>query len=149
MLEKLNKVRKEHENFDRQLVDNFAKVMPDLLSIMIDGYLYGQHIGTKEGAILAEQFITDNKGNHVGFYFYYYTVINHIKNYADLNETVFYPTDAWVWANVKYGDMAHLTKDEKFIIDYAYAELTDTDYPFYDASKRPYFWLKKHIENKA
>lgn len=52
-----------------------------------------------------------------------------------------------MWANVKFGDMAHLTNDEQFIINYALAELTDSDFPFYAASQRAYWWLKKHIEN--
>lgn len=148
MHEKLNKVRKQNPNFDRELVDNFAKVMPELLDILIEGFLYDCHLGSKDTALLAEPFITNNKGEHIGFYFDYDTVINHIKNKVDLNDTEFYPADIWAWSNVKYGDMSHLTKDEQLILDYALAELLDSDFPFYSASQRPYYWLKKHIENK-
>jgi hypothetical protein len=149
MHEKLNKVRKENPNFDRELVNSFAKNMPDLLSILIDGCMYDNHIGSKDVAMLAEQFITDDKGEHIGFRWDYETVINTAKNYIDLNETEFYPTDLWVWANVKYGDMSHITTDTQTIIRYAIAELSDDDFPFYPASQRAYCWLKKHIENES
>jgi hypothetical protein len=149
MHEKLNKVRKENPNFDRELVNSFAKNMPDLLSILIDGSMYDNHIGSKDVAMLAEQFITDDKGEHIGFRWDYETVINTAKNYIDLNETEFYPTDLWVWANVKYGDMSHITTDTQTIIRYAIAELSDDDFPFYPASQRAYCWLKKHIENES
>lgn len=148
MHEKLNRVRKQNPNFDRELVDNFAKVMPKLLDILIEGFLYDCHIGTKDTALLAEKFITNDKGEHIGFYFDYDTVISQIKNQVDLNETEFYPSDIWTWSNVKYGDMGHLTNDEKLIINYALAELLDKDFPFYPASQRAYCWLKKHIELK-
>jgi hypothetical protein len=149
MHEKLNKVRKENPNFDRELVNSFAKNMPDLLSILIDGSMYDNHIGSKDVAMLAEQFITDDKGEHIGFRWDYETIINTAKNYIDLNETEFYPTDLWVWANVKYGDMSHITTDTQTIIRYAIAELSDDDFPFYPASQRAYCWLKKHIENES
>ena len=146
MHEKLNKVRQQNPNFDRELVDNFAKIMPNLLNVMIDGFLYENHIGTKETAMLAEPYITNNKGEHIGFHFDYETVIGQAKNYVNLNDTEFYPADIWTWSNVKYGDMQHLTGDEKLIINYALSELLDNDFPFYPASQRAYCWLKKHIE---
>ena len=148
MHEKLNKVRKQNPNFDRELVDNFAKVMPNLLSILIDGCLYDNHIGTKDTALLAEKFITNNKGEHIGFYFDYDTVMNFVKTQVDLNDTEFYPSDIYAWSNVKWGDMQHLTNDEKLVISYALSELMDDDFPFYPASQRAYCWLKKHIENE-
>ena len=148
MHEKLNKVRKENPNFDRELVDNFAKIMPDLLTILIDGYMYDNHIGTKETAMLAEEYITNNKGEKVGLHWGYDEVLNTASNFVNLNETDFYPADLWVWANVKYGDMAHIINDSSLIIKYAISELKDKDFPFYDASQRAYCWLKKHIQNK-
>lgn len=148
MHEKLNKVRKQNPNFDKELVDMFAKSMPKLLSILIDGCLYENHIGTRDTALMAEPYIKNNKGEHIGFHFDYDTVIDFIKNYVDLNETEFYPSDIWTWANVKYGDMSHLTNDEKLIISYALAELMDNDFPFYPASQRAYCWVKKNIENE-
>ena len=146
MHEKLNKVRQQNSNFDRELVDNFAKIMPNLLNILIDGFLYDFHIGTKVTAILAEPYITNNKGEHIGFHFDYETVIGQVKNFVNLNDTEFYPADIWTWSNVKYGDMQHLTGDEKLIINYALSELLDNDFPFYPSSQRAYCWLKKHIE---
>ena len=147
MHEKLNKVRQQNPNFDKELVDSFAKLMPKLLSILIDGCLYENHIGTRDTALLAENYIKDNKGKIIGFHFDYDTVLEHTKKYVDLNETEFYPTDVWVWSNVIYGDMGHLTGDEKLILNYALEGLMDKDFPFYSASSRPYFWLKKNIEN--
>ena len=152
MHEKLNKVRKQNANFDRELVDMFAENMPKLLSILIDGCLYDSHIGTRETALMAEPYIKNNKGEHIGFHYGYDTVIDFIKGYVDLNETEFYPSDIWTWSNVKYGDMAHIFKDldenkkMRYIVEYALSELLDKDFPFYPASQRAFCWLKKHIE---
>lgn len=152
MLEKLNKVRKEHENFDRQLVDNFAKVMPKLLDILIEGYLYDCHIGSKDTALLAEDYIKNSKGEKVGFHFGYDEVLNYFKQRINLNEAEFYPADIWTWSNVKYFDLEDSLKGlddnlkEKIVLDYTLSELLDTDFPFYSASSRPYYWLKAHIE---
>lgn len=147
MHEKLNKIRQENPNFDRELVNSFAKNMPELLSILIDGKMYDNHIGSKDVAMLADEYITDEKGNHFGFYWDYETVINAVKNFVDLNETEFYPADIFVWANVKYADFLGTGANTETILKYALNELTDADFPFYPASQRAYCWLKKHIEN--
>ena len=149
MHEKLNKIRQENPNFDRELVNSFAKNMPELLSILIDGKMYDNHIGSKDVAMLADQYITDEKGNHFGFYWDYETVINAVKNFVDLNETEFYPADIFVWANVKYADFLGTGANTETILKYALNELTDADFPFYPASQRAYHWLKRHIENEA
>lgn len=149
MSEKLNKIRKENPNFDRELVNSFAKNMPDLLSILIDGKMYDNHIGSKDVAMLAEQFITDEKGNHIGFYWDYETAIDAAKNFVDLNETEYYPADVWVWLNVKYADFLGTGANTETIIKYALNELSDLDFPFYPASQKAYCWLKKHIENQS
>ena len=146
MHERLIQVRKEHSDFDKNLVDNFAKRMPKLLNIMIDGELYDNHIGSKEVAMLAEPYITNNKGEHIGFHWDYETVQSALKSYIDLDDAEFYLGDAFVWANVKYGDMAHITSDTGTILKYALSELSDKDFPYYPASERAYCWLKKHIE---
>lgn len=146
MIEKLNKIRKENPDFDKKLVDMFANNMPDLLNIIIDGYKYDCHIGSKDVAKLAEKYITDSKGNKIGFHWDYEELINQVKNIVDLEETEFYPADIWTWSNVKYGDMQHLA-DDRTIIKYAISELMDKDFPFYPASQRAYKWLKKHIES--
>lgn len=148
MHEKLNKVRQQNPNFDRELVDNFAKVMPKLLSILIDGCLYDNHIGSKDTALLAEPYIKDNKGKIIGFHFDYDTVLEHAKKYIDLNETEFYPADIWTWSNIVYGDIGHLTGDEKLILNYSLEGLMDSDFPYFPASSRAYYWLKKNIENE-
>ena len=147
MLERLAKIRKENPNFDKKLVDIFAKNMPDLLLLMIDGDEYNKHIGTKEVAMFAEKYITNNKGEHIGFHWSYEDVISAVKNYINLDDADFYPCDIFVWANVKYADMAHIINDTPTILRYAISELTDEDFPFYDPSQRAYCWLKKHIEN--
>lgn len=148
MNERLYKIRKEDSNFDKKLVDMFAKNMPMLLSVLIDGSQYDKHIGSKEVAMLAERYITDNKGEHIGFHWDYESVMSAAKNYITIDEMDFYPCDLWVWANVKYGDMQHITTETSTIIKYAIAELTDSDYPFYHASHRAFCWLKKHVENE-
>ena len=148
MNERLNKIRKENPNFDKQMVNAFADKMPKLLNILIDGIEYDEHIGSKEVAKLAEAYISNNKGEHIGFKWNYDDTINIVKNYVDLNDTDFYPTDIWVWANVKYGDMSHITTEPTTIVRYAISELTDEDYPFGEPSSRAYCWLKKHIENE-
>ena len=153
MHEKLNKVRQQNPNFDKELVDSFAQTMPKLLSVLIDGCLYDCHIGSKDTALLAEEFIKNAKGEKIGFHFDYDEVLNYVKRKIDLNETEYYPADIWVWSNVKYGDMEDVLKDleqdkrEKIVLDYTLAELNDPDFPFYSASSRPYYWLKKNIEN--
>lgn len=147
MSERLNKIRQENPKFDRQMVDTFAKKMPKLLNILIDGIEFDNHIGTKEVAKLAESYITNNKGEYIGFKWEFEQVAEIVKNYIDIEQAEFYPFDIWVWANVKYGDMGHITNEPSTIIRYAIAELTDEDFPFYDASQRAYCWLKKHIEN--
>lgn len=148
MSEKLNKIRKQNPKFNEEFVDYFSEIMPKLSEIMFEGCLYDNHIGTKEVAKLAEKFITDNKGAYIGFRWNYEDVENVARNYINLDEAPFYTTDLWVWANVKYGDIGHLINDSQTIIRYAISELTDEDYPFYDASQRAYCWLKKHIENE-
>lgn len=148
MNERLYKIRKEDSDFDKKLVDMFAKSMPMLLSVLIDGHEYDKHIGSKEVAMLAERYITNNKGEHIGFHWDYESVMSAVKNYVTMDEMDFYPCDIWVWANVKYGDMQHITTETSTIIKYALAELTDSDYPFYHASHRAYCWLKKHVENE-
>lgn len=145
MLERLNKVRKENPRFDTELVNYFGNVMPELLEVYIDGFLFDCHIGSKEVARLAEQFIKNNKGENIGFRWSFDEVINAVQNYVNLEETEFYPEDIWVWTNVKYGDMGHIIADTPTILRIALSELTDDDYPFSDASQRAYCWLKKHI----
>ena len=148
MIEKLNKIRMESPNFDKELVNNFANNMPDLLSILIDGKMYDNHIGSKDVALLAQKYITNDKDEHIGFKWDYETIINTVKTFVDIDKMPFYPCDIWVWANVKYGDMSELKEELKHstIVEYAISELLDTDYPFYDASQRPYYWLKAHIQ---
>jgi hypothetical protein len=146
MHERLIKIRKENPNFDKEMVDVFAKKMPELLNIMIEGKEYDNHIGTKSIAMLAEPYIKNADGKAIGFKWTYDDVVNTVKNYIDLEEQEFYGCDIWVWANVKYGDMSHITTDASTILKYAIAELTDDDFPFYPASQRAYYWLKKHIE---
>ena len=149
MNERLKRIRQENPDFDKKFVDKFAERMPDLLNIMLDGEEYDCHIGTKEVAMLAEQFITDNKDRKIGFHWTYDEVISTIKNFNNLDDAEFYPCDIFVWANVKYGDMSHITSDAGTILKYAISELTDSDFPFYPASQRAYHWLKRHIENEA
>lgn len=146
MHDRLRKIRQENPNFDKKMVDIFAKNMPDLLLVMIDGEEYGKHIGTKEVAMLAEPYIKNNKGEHIGFHWDYDSVINTVKNYTNMDEQEFTSYDVYVWANVKYGDMGHLVNDAGTILRYAIAELTDKDFPYYPASQRAYCWLKKSIE---
>lgn len=147
MNERLKKIRQENPNFDKKFIDKFDDKMPELLDIMIDGELYDEHIGEKKTAQLAQKYITNDKGDNIGFRWDYETVINMAKNYIDLNDADFYPTDLWVWANVKYGDLGHIVSEPTAIIRYTISELTDEDYPFGDPSSRAYNWLKKHIEN--
>ena len=147
MFEKLKRIRQENPNFDKQLVNIFAKSMPDLLNIMIDGDKYDCHIGSKDVAKLAEQFITNNKGEKIGFHWSYDELMQDVSNFIKIDDMDFYPCDIWVWANVKYGDMQHLA-DDRTILKYAISELTDSDFPFYPASQRAYYWLKKHIEKE-
>lgn len=148
MTERLNKLRQENPKFDKQMVDAFAKRMPKLLNVLIDGMEYDNHIGTKEVAKLAEAYIVNDKDEHIGFKWTFEQVAEIVKNYIDINQAEFYPYDIWVWANVKYGDMQQITTEPSTIIRYAIAELSDKDFPFYDASQRAYCWLKKHIENE-
>jgi hypothetical protein len=148
MHEKLMKIRAEHPDFDKRMVDIFAKKMPMLMLVMLDGEEYDCHIGSKDVAMLADKFIKNNKGEHIGFKWTYEQVMAVAKNYIDLENAEFYPCDLYVWANVKYGDMGHLGADSSMIIKYAISELTDIDFPYYHASQRAYYWLKKHIENE-
>lgn len=146
MSEKLNKIRKQNPHFDEEFVDYFSKIMPKLSEVMFEGCLYDNHIGSKEIAVLAEPYIKNEKDEHIGFKWGYDEVLNFARNFINLSEAPFYPEDLWVWANVKYGDMGHIINDTPTIIRYAISELTDDDFPFYDASQRAYYWLKKHIE---
>ena len=148
MSEKLKKIRKQNPQFNEEFVNYFSKIMPELSEVMFEGYLYDNHIGTKEVAMLAEQFITDEKGNHIGFYWDYETAIDAVKNFVDLNETEYYPADVWVWLNVKYADFLGTGANTETIIKYALNELNDLDFPFYPASQKAYCWLKKHIESR-
>lgn len=152
MLERLNKVRKENPKFNEELVNHFAKVMPDLLNVMLDGYIYQNHIGSREVAELAEKFIVNDKDEHIGFSLDYDTVINVAKRFVDLDEMEYYPCDVFVFANVQYGDMISLLENFReedkviFIVKYSLLALNDFDFPYFPASSRAYFWLKKNIE---
>jgi len=147
MYEKLNKIRQEKPSFDRDLVNNFAKTMPKLFNIMIDGYMYNNHIGSKDVALLAQKYITNNKGENIGFKFNYDDIVDIAKNYTNLQDSEYYPTDLWVWANVKYGDIGHIINDPQSITRAAISDLEDEDFPYFEASQRAYCWLKKHISN--
>ena len=46
MTDRLYKIRKEDPNFDKKLVDIFAKSMPKLLTMLIEGNEYDKHIGS-------------------------------------------------------------------------------------------------------
>lgn len=148
MHERLYKARQKNPNIDKEFMDEFSKIMPELLDIMLDGKEYNKHIGSKEVAMLAEKYITNNKGENIGFHWTYEEVMSAIKGMIniDSDDVEFYPGDIFVWSNVKYGDMAHITSDAGIILKYAIAELTDPDFPYYPASQRAYCWLKKHIE---
>lgn len=150
MNERLYKIRQERPNFDKKLVDIFAKNMPDLLLVMIDGEEYDKHIGSKEVAELAKKYITNSNDEHIGFHWTYDDVISSIRSFVDIDKEEFYPCDIWVWANVKYGDLSGQKEEIKplAILESAINDLKDPDYPFYDASQRAYYWLKKHIENE-
>lgn len=148
MNERLQKIREKDPTFDKRLVNKFDNKMPDLLEIMLDGELYNNHIGEKKTALLAKEFITNDKGENIGFRWDFESVMDIAKNYTDLNNSEYYPEDLWVWANVKYGDMGHLINEPSLIVRYAIAELEDEDYPFEEPSQRAYYWLKKHLENK-
>ena len=147
MHSRIAKIRMDDPNFDKKMVDMFAKKMPKLMLTMLDGHDYDDHIGTKEVAMLAEPYIKNNKGEHIGFKWTYDNIMGVAKNYIDIENQEFYPCDLFVWANVKYGDMAHITTDAITIIKYAISELTDADFPYYPASQRAYCWLKKHVEH--
>ena len=110
MNERLYKIRKENPDFDKKLVDMFAKNMPMLLSILIDGDEYDKHIGSREVANIAERYITNNKGEHIGFHWDYDSVMSTVKNYISMDDVDFYPCDIWVWANVKYGDIPRFSQ---------------------------------------
>ena len=148
MYDKLAKIRKENPNFDKKMVDIFARKMPKLLAVIIDGEEYNNHIGTKDVAELAAEYITNNKGENIGFHWSYDEVMSAIKGLVDINsdDVEFYPNDIFVWSNVKYGDLSSITSDAGIILKYAIAELTDPDFPYYPSSQRAYCWLKKHIE---
>ena len=148
MHERLKKIRQEKPDFDKKMVDIFAKNMPKLLLVMIDGEEYDKHIGSKEVALLAKDYITNNKGESIGFHWSYEEVTNAVKGMIDFDNVEYYPCDLFVWANVKYGDMSHITTDSMAIIKYAISELTDPDFPYYPASQRAYCWLKKHVEEE-
>lgn len=148
MQERIKKIRTEKPDFDKRLVDMFAKNMPKLMLVLVDGEEYDKHIGTKDVAMLAEPFILNNKGEHIGFKWSYENVMNVAKNYIDIEEQEFYPCDLFVWANVKYGDRQHRTTDASEIIKQAIDELTDKDFPYYPAHHRAYCWVKKHVENE-
>lgn len=148
MHNRITKIRMEHPDFDKKMVDMFAKSMPKLMLVLMDGHEYDKHIGSKDVAMLAEHYIKSHKGEHLGFKWTYENVMSVAKNFIDIDNQEFYPCDLYVWANVKYGDMSHITTDAMIIIKYAISELTDSDFPFYPASQRAYFWLKKHVENE-
>ena len=148
MHSRIAKTRMDDPSFDKKMVDIFAEKMPKLMLVMLDGHDYDEHIGSKEVAMLAEPYIKNYKGEHIGFKWTYENIMSVAKNFIDIENQEFYPCDLFVWSNVKYGDMAHITTDPTTIIKYAISELTDHDFPYYHASKRAYCWLKKHVEHE-
>jgi hypothetical protein len=148
MYDLIQKIKKENPEFIEKSFNIFAKKMPKLLLIMYDGEKYDNHIGSKEVAMLAKEYITNNKDELIGFHWSYDEVASAIKSFIDIEKEEFYPCDIWVWANVRYGDMAGQREEIKpiAILESAINDLKDTDYPFCPASQRAYCWLKKHIE---
>lgn len=148
MHERLNKVRKDNPDFDRRMVDDFAKRMPDLLSVMIDGTLYENHIGSREVAMLAEPFIVDEDNNKIGFHWTFDEVMSAVRGDVDFDKEEYYEADLFTWVNIRYGDLSHIETENK-IIEIAISELSDKDFPYFPSSQRAYRWLKKHIENNS
>ena len=146
MKERIQKIRTEYPDFDKKMVDMFAKTMPKLMLVMLDGQEYVNHIGSKEVADFAMDYITNNKGELVGKHWTEEQVHSLAKNYINIEDEDFYDCDLYVWANVKYGDFGHIISDSSSIIKIAIAELKDDDFPYFPASERAYRWLKKHIE---
>ena len=102
MHERLNKIRMENPNFDRELVDMFAENMGELLLVIIDGKEYDCHIGTKEIAMLAAPFIKNKKGENIGFHWTYEDVVNASRNFiTDIDKEDFYMTDLWVYGLIR------------------------------------------------
>ena len=145
---KLYEARRRNQEIDKELVDCFDKLMPKSLDVFIDGLQYGNHIGDKETALLAEPYITNNEGEHIGFHWTYEQVMSAVRNIVDFEKSDFCEADIFLWTNVKYGDMQHITNKEDIIINYAIAELTDDDFPFYPSNERAYRWLKQHVINE-
>ena len=150
MYDLIQKIKKENPEFIEKSFNIFAKKMPKLLLVMYDGEKYDNHIGSKEVAMLAKEYITNNKDELIGFHWSCDEVASAIKSFIDIEKEEFYPCDIWVWANVRYGDMAGQREEIKpiAILESAINDLKDTDYPFYPASQRAYYWLKKHIEEE-
>lgn len=144
----VEEIKKNNPEFIEKSFNIFAEKMPKLLLIMYEGDKYDCHIGTKEVAMLAKEYIVNNKDEYIGFHWTYEDVTNTAKNYIDFEKVDFYPCDLWVWANVKYGDMSHIVSEPSTILKYAISELSDKDFPYYAPDKRAYYWLKKHIENE-
>ena len=143
-------IRKSNPDFDKNMVDIFAKSMPKLLMVMIDGEKYDKHIGTEEVAMLAEPYIKNKNDEHIGFKWKYDDVMSYAKKYVDFDDEdiEFTPFDVFVWANVMYGDLSDITTDASDIIKHTVNSLIDYDYPYFDASHKAYCWLKRHIENE-
>lgn len=149
MFEKLKKIRQENPNIDRDFMNTLAKTMPKLLEVMLDGYLYKNHIGTKDVAMLAEPYIKNSENEQIGFKWGFNDVLNYAEKYVDFKDKdiEFTPYDVFVWANVMYGDISDITTDISSIVDHTINDLLDYDYPYYDASHKAYCWLKQHVIN--
>nr|DAL34574.1 MAG TPA_asm: hypothetical protein [Caudoviricetes sp.] len=50
MKERIQKIRAEHPDFDKKMVDMFAESMPKLMLVLMDGQEYECHIGSKDVA---------------------------------------------------------------------------------------------------
>lgn len=148
MKERIQKIRAEHPDFDKKMVDMFAESMPKLMLVLMDGQEYECHIGSKDVADLARDYIKNNRGEAIGKHWTQEQIHSIAKNYINIENEEFYDYDLYVWANVKYGDIGHITSDSSTIIKYAIAELKDDDFPYFRASERAYRWLKKHVENE-
>ncbi len=76
----------------------------------MDGQEYECHIGSKDVADLAMEYIKNNRGEVIGRHWTLEQVLNIAKNYINIENEEFYDYDLFVWANVKYGDIGILSQ---------------------------------------
>lgn len=137
---------KEDPDFAKELIKDWRDKMPNQYIKAMHIAKWGRHIVSKDFYERGLSFI--NYNNNPIEPFAIGDILNIAKKYIHIEEEPFYDYDLAMMTNILKGDAYNIISDIEQIVLLAIAFLSDTDYPFGDASERAYNWVECHIKNE-